>query len=256
MLKIERQKRIEENLRTYGSILISTMSQQLNCSEETIRRDLKEMESANKLKRIHGGAYLPDADDKGVPIYLRETFLPEEKRKLATYTIDNFIVDNDTIMLDCSTTCLSIAENILKSNKKVTIITNSLRIFNLFSQQSSNVKLQALGGSFRRHSNSFYGAQTLEMIGHYLADKYFISCPAIDIRYGLLDNNLNESYIRKACIDHSRKHYLIADHTKFYDTADYIIDGLQNIDTIVTTKKLSNTWESYLTQKAVPFFYC
>ena len=45
MLKIERHKLIEEELHTYGSILISTMSQKLDCSEETIRRDLKELEA-------------------------------------------------------------------------------------------------------------------------------------------------------------------------------------------------------------------
>ena len=50
MLKIDRQKYLDEELHTYGSILISTMSQKLNCSEETIRRDLKEMEAQNKLK--------------------------------------------------------------------------------------------------------------------------------------------------------------------------------------------------------------
>ena len=71
MLKIDRQKHLDEELHTYGSILISTMSQKLNCSEETIRRDLKEMEAQNKLKRIHGGAFLPDADDKGAPNYVK-----------------------------------------------------------------------------------------------------------------------------------------------------------------------------------------
>ena len=69
MLKVDRQRYLEEELHTYGSILISAMSQKLNCSEETIRRDLNEMESQNKLKRIHGGAFLPDADDKGCLLY-------------------------------------------------------------------------------------------------------------------------------------------------------------------------------------------
>ena len=82
MLKIDRQKHLDEELHTYGSILISTMSQKLNCSEETIRRDLKEMEAQNKLKRIHGGAFLPDADDKGAPVQLRETFSHRKKNDL------------------------------------------------------------------------------------------------------------------------------------------------------------------------------
>ena len=56
MLKIDRQKHLDEELHTYGSILISTMSQKLNCSEETIRRDLKEMEA--QMTKVHPYNYV------------------------------------------------------------------------------------------------------------------------------------------------------------------------------------------------------
>ena len=209
MLKIDRQKHLEEELHTYGSILISTMSQKLNCSEETIRRDLKEMESQNKLKRIHGG------------VQLRETFFSQEKERLAACAINRFIKEGDTIFLDCSTTCLTLAKELVQRNQKMIIITNSLRIINLFSNQSSNLKLISLGGTFRQRSNSFTGYQTTDAISYYIADKCFISNSAIDLTHGLLDNNMSESQVRKAFISQSRKHYLVADHTKFSDTAEY-----------------------------------
>ncbi|MCI8784872.1 MAG: DeoR/GlpR transcriptional regulator [Dorea sp.] len=256
MLKIERHKLIEEELHTYGSILISTMSQKLDCSEETIRRDLKELEAQNKLKRIHGGAFLPDADDKGAPVQLRETFFSEEKKKLASYAIDNFIKNSDTIFLDCSTTCLALAKEIVQRNLSVTIITNSLRIFDLFSNQFSKVKLIALGGTFRQRSNSFSGYQTTDAISYYLADKCFISNPAVDLDHGLLDNNMNESQVRKAYISQSREHYLIADHTKFFDSADYIITGLGSINMIITDKCLPDIWNEKLRQHNIPVRYC
>lgn len=256
MLKIDRQKAIEEELLAYGSILISDMSLKLGCSEETIRRDLKDMEAQNKLKRIHGGAFLPDDDDRGAPTNLRKTFLSKEKENLASYTIKNYIKENDTIMLDCSTTCLVLAQQLLISNMKVTIITNALQIFNLFGKQSSVVKLIAIGGSFRHRSNSFVGYQATGALSHYLADKCFISCPAIDLIHGLVDNNLNESQIRKSYIEHSRQHFLVADHTKFSDTADYIITGLENIDLIISDKKLPDIWEETLRNLSLPIRYC
>ena len=256
MLKIDRHKLLEEELRTYGSILISTMSQKLDCSEETIRRDLKELEAQNKLKRIHGGAFLPEADDKGAPVQLRETFFSEEKKKLAAYAIDHFIHNNDTIFLDCSTTCLALANEIVQRNLSVTIITNSLRIFDLFSNQFSKVKLIALGGTFRQRSNSFSGYQTTSAISYYLADKCFISNPVVDLDHGLLDNNMNESQVRKAYISQSREHYLIADHTKFSDSADYIITGLDSINMIITDKCLPDIWNEKLQQCSIPIRYC
>lgn len=256
MLKIERQKIIEEDLQVYGSILISNMSQKLNCSEETIRRDLKEMEAENKLKRIHGGAFLPDSEDKGAPVQLRETMFSKEKECLAAYALQHFISENDSIMLDSSTTCLALARQLLYANIKVTIITNSLRIFNLFDKQSQPVKLIALGGAFRQRSSSFVGYQTTEALSHYIADKCFISCSAIDLNHGLVDNNMNESQVRKCFLEQSRHHFLIADYTKFSDTADYIITGLENIDTIITDKPLSDKWEEKLRSIQLPTYYC
>lgn len=256
MLKIDRQKHLDEELHTYGSILISTMSQKLNCSEETIRRDLKEMEAQNKLKRIHGGAFLPDADDKGAPVQLRETFFSQEKKRLAACAIDRFIKEGDTIFLDCSTTCLALAKELVQRNQKMTIITNSLRIINLFGNQSSALKLIALGGTFRQRSNSFTGYQTTNAISYYIADKCFISNSAIDLTHGLLDNDMNESQVRKAFISQSRKHYLVADHTKFSDTAEYKITDLKNIDMIITDKRLSDVWEDKLQQCNIPICYC
>ena len=88
MLKLERQLFIEKELHEKGSVLVSELSKVLDCSEETIRRDIKEMEAAGKLNKIHGGAYLPDKYDKGVPIELRESFFASEKEQMADKAVD------------------------------------------------------------------------------------------------------------------------------------------------------------------------
>lgn len=256
MLKVDRHKAIEEELHKYGSILISEMSAKLECSEETIRRDLKDLEMQNKLQRIHGGAYLPDSEDKSVPTHIRETLLPEEKGRMAAYICKNHIHDNDVLMLDCSTTCLELAKYIFSSNKKVTVITNSLPIFTLFEAHPSDAKLVAIGGSFRAKSCSFSGYQATKAIGNYLADKSFISCPAIDIKHGLLDNHLNEAQVRKCFMDHSRQRFLVADHTKFSDIGDFIITGLEDVDVIVTDRKPSHDWEKTLSNYKLSIHYC
>ena len=111
MLKMERQQLIEKELQLSGSILISQMSKKIDFSEETIRRDLKEMEQKNILTRIHGGAYINDKYNEGVPISLRETFCIEEKDRLSNFIVENHIHHGDTIMLDASTTCYTLVVN-------------------------------------------------------------------------------------------------------------------------------------------------
>ena len=57
MLKVERQKIIRGELQKQGFVLVPALGNLFNCSEETIRRDLKEMENNGTLVRTHGGAY-------------------------------------------------------------------------------------------------------------------------------------------------------------------------------------------------------
>ncbi len=98
-------------------------------------------------------------------------FSHRKKKRLAACAIDRFIKEGDEFFLDCSTTCLALAKELVQRNQKMTIITNSLRIINLFGNQSSALKLIALGGTFRQRSNSFTGYQTTDAISYYIADK-------------------------------------------------------------------------------------
>lgn len=243
MLKIDRQNKIQEQLNSNGSVLISELSQQLSCSEETIRRDLKEMEQNHKLIRIHGGAYLPEKCTKGVPLQLRQIYFVKEKTLMSKHIIDSYIEENDFLLLDSSSTCLTLAQELILANINVTIVTNSLKICSLCNEASSNIKVICLGGTLVTRNSSFVGYRTTEALQSFVADKSFISCPSVDINYGLVDNNVNEGMVRSCMLKQSRKNFLIVDHTKFSETTNSIFADLNSIDVIVTDKKLSSDWE-------------
>jgi len=113
MLAFERKEIIKAEILQSGSILVSEMSKKLDCSEETIRRDLKDLETDGKIKRIHGGAYLSSLNDRGLPIRIRQTLLLKEKQDIADYAFSHFISENDTIMLDSSTICVTFAKKLV-----------------------------------------------------------------------------------------------------------------------------------------------
>lgn len=254
MLKLERQNTIEKELREKGSVLVSQLSKLLACSEETVRRDIKEMESAGKLNKIHGGAYLPDKYDKGVPIELRETFFENEKEQLAKEAI-HIIKDHSVLMLDSSTTCLKLAEAIASSGKCVTLITNSLRISSMFISKPSNVNLICLGGQLHKATASFTGYRTTDNLQQNFADISFISCPSVHLQHGLSDNNLNQGKVRKHMLDNSHYKVLIVDHTKVDAISDVLFYDLADIDLIITDLKLPSSWESYCKESSIEIIY-
>ncbi len=226
------------------------------CSEETVRRDLKELESQGLLKRIHGGAYIENYYEKGVPITLRDNLFANEKERLAEFIVSNFIHKGDTIMLDSSTTCTTIAKQILALNSQVTIITNSLRIANLFDNITSNTKIICLGGVLDSKTSSFDGPTTIDGISHFIADKSFISSAAIDAQYGILDNTITGAATRKAFLTHSRQKFYVGDNTKFLASADIIISNLSELNHIITTDSLPEIWNTVCANSNISIHYC
>lgn len=256
MLKIERQKIIDQEIYKQGFVLVPAMSEMLKCSEETIRRDLKEMESQGRLIRTHGGAYLIENFDKTYPTNLRKSYYHQVKDRLAQQAIEH-MHENDVIMLDSSTTCLALAEAMTRSQKMLTVITNSLQISILFNESNiTNINLICLGGTFRRRTSSFADQHTIDLLKTYHADRAFISCPNLTVEYGLSDNHLSEARVRETMLKHAQKRYLIVDHTKFDSSANILFEGLDTVDMIITDQRLDESWEKYIESRGITVEYC
>lgn len=244
MLKIERFSRIEEELKEKGSLDIPTLSQMLECSDETVRRDLRELETLGRLNRIRGGAYLSDKYDKTYASPLRKTLYQKEKSQISRKAIE-FVHDRDVVFLDSSTTCLTLAGLLLDSKLSLTIVTNSMLICSLCTEPNSHINLICLGGSLRTRTQSFVGYHTTDILTTYYADCAFISCPKVTLSEGLSDNYLNEARVRETMLKHARQRLLIMDHTKFDESANIRFNGLELIDTIITDEPLSAEWTTY-----------
>ena len=254
MLKIERHNIIDQEIRKQGFVLVPSMSERLGCSEETIRRDLKEMEKAGKLVRTHGGAYLIEKYDKGYPIELRRSYLQHTKERLAEAAL-TLVHENDVIMLDSSTTCLAIAEEILRRGVSVTLITNALEVCGLFREANSNINLICVGGTFRRRTSSFADPNTVEAIRRYYADIALISCPKVSAEFGLSDNHISEANVRKQMLRNAEKKVLVADHTKFEGNANILFEGLEELNVIITDQKLPEALESFAARGGIELLY-
>ena len=251
MLKLERHEKIMRLLLERGSLLVSDACELLSCSDQTIRRDFQELEEQGRLKRIHGGAFIPSADDKGVPVQIRKTLIVEEKRHIANIAASKFINPGDVLMLDSSTTCSTLARHLLASNIPITIISNSLEIVHDFAAMQNSAHLICIGGRYAKRSGSFIGSEAVSGISNHVADKAFISCNAVDMNHGLLDNYENQKDVRLAMLEHSRKQYLLVDHTKFNDEADFIISGFSKINGIVTDKEPDAAWMDFFRKQEI-----
>lgn len=250
MLKIERHEKIMDILRLRGSVLVTELSTRFSCSDETIRRDLKELEEKNELHRTHGGAFLPNKHDKSYPSEIRQVLLQAEKKTIVSKAVQ-LIHDNDFLFLDSSTTCLELGKCIIQANLSVTIVTNSLLLAQLCASQKNDVDLILLGGALRTHTLSTASAESLDQLNNYYADICFLSPPKISLEVGMTDNRMNEARVRSRMIERANKTVLLADHTKFQDYANLPVSALEKIDVLITDAGLANNWYAFAKEHAI-----
>lgn len=242
MLPLVRRNKIKELIYEKKSVSVGDLAKQFKVAEETIRRDLQELENDGVLKKIYGGATVNESVQDDVDVSLRAQILVREKDAIAKAAA-SFIHDGDSIFLDASTTSLSIAMQ--AQDKNITVITNSLIIANYLAEKEG-IKLFVVGGIFHKGSMSFLGKNTEATVQNYFVDKAFISSRSVHLVSGITDSNEQQAEIRHLAMKHANTTYFVADHTKFDKTSFAIISDFSPIDVMITDKSLSEVWKETL----------
>ena len=243
MFGVERRNKIMSILYDKRSILVQEAAVSFGVTEETIRRDLKELERQGLLSRTYGGAVLSDDTKTEAPLEIRESINIAGKDSIGRYAA-GMVNDGDTLFLDASTSSLYVAKHI-KNKKGLTVITNAERII-LELSSCVDMTLISTGGILRNKSLSYVGRAAENAISNYYANKLFFSCKGFSPKRELTDSNEQESEIRKTMIRCSSQVIFLCDHTKF-DKVGYVNTAkLSDINTIVTDTRFPEGWSEYL----------
>jgi len=252
VLPIARKAKIKEIIAEKKNVTVAELTQLFGLTEETIRRDLKQLEQEGFLTRIYGGAYINDGVLNDVDVNLREHIYVEGKRKIAEKCVE-FIQHGDSVFLDASTTSLYIAR--MLENRRITVVTNSIKIVNALID-NPGVNLIVTGGSISRQSMSALGRGAEQSLCGYFFDLAFISCRSLSRQHGITDSNEQQAEVRRLAVERANRAYLVADITKFDRTSFAHICGFEKIHTVVVDKPLDGEWREFLQQQNVRLVEC
>lgn len=242
MLAVERKQKIKDLILEKKSATVAELAQMFSVTDETIRRDLRSLEAEGILMRSYGGAFVQTGVENLIDYSIRSTVYLEEKAIIAQ-KCKNIIQNGDVIFLDNSTTTYAIAKAV--QDMRLTVITNSLPIINLFSQKQ-NIRLICTGGFFSIKELAFYGSKAQKSLNEYYVDKSFFSCRTLSIEQGVTDSNDDLAQIRKTIIKRSKEAYLVADHTKFNQASFITLCGYDCLTAIITDRPLPQEWHTSL----------
>ena len=252
MLPIARKNKIKEIILEQKSVTVSELTNIFKVTEETIRRDLKQLEEEGVLTRTYGGAFISEGVQNDVNVNLREHIHVEGKRTIAAKCL-TMIKSGDSIFLDASTTSLVIAT--MLEDKKLTVVTNSIKVINTLLDKQ-NINIVVIGGTLSPSSLSNVGRSAEYTMNHYFFDTAFISCRSVSMQHGITDSNEQQAAIRKLAAEHANNVYLIADYTKFDKTSFARICDFDLIDNVVVDKSLSQEWKQFLDEQNISLYEC
>lgn len=230
MLAASRKDLLLQRLRTDGRIVAKDIAAELGLSEDSIRRDLRELDAAGLVVRVYGGA-LPSSP--AVADYAARTALaPESKRRVAAAAVA-LIRPGATVILDGGTTTLAMV-GALPRTFRGTIITHSPTIAAALLEHEADVLL--IGGRLFKHSAVACGAAAVEATRRISADIFFLGVTGIHPTAGLTTGDADEAAMKRALASRAAETYALGSDEKIGAASRFAVLPLDEVTGILTDR--------------------
>ncbi|WP_426210492.1 DeoR/GlpR family DNA-binding transcription regulator [Massilia sp. TWP1-3-3] len=232
MLTSQRKREILDTLAHDGHLIAKALSERFAVSEDTIRRDLRELAAEGLLQRVHGGA-LPSSPAVA-NLTLRENLSSPAKERIARAAAQ-LVAPGHTIIVDGGTTSIQLVRCLPKS-LTATVVTHSPHVAVALADHL-DIEVILIGGRLFRHSMVTVGAAAIEALRHIRADMYFMGVTGVHLRAGLSTGDLEEAYMKRALASQAAETIVLASHEKINAASRCKIGDLGLANSIVLERE-------------------
>jgi DeoR/GlpR family transcriptional regulator of sugar metabolism len=229
MLREERHYYILEQLRLAGRIETQELSRSLAVSEDTLRRDLRELAADGKLQRVHGGALLRSPATGSFAE--REGQAAGAKRTLALAAV-RLLQDDQVILIDGGTTNLQVARH-LPRTLRATIVTSSPAIA-LAVLPLPQVDVLLLGGRLAKQVETTIGVTTAEALRCIRADVCLLGVCSLHAEFGISVADSEEAQIKRLMVAQAGEVVAVALADKLGTAMPYVVAPVRELTHLVT----------------------
>ena len=232
-----RQQRIIAMISRGDIIAVGDLALQFGVSPETIRRDIRALEEAGGLRRVHGGAAPAGSVDLTARRPVVERLgVEREAKTLAARAALPLFEDGMNVFLGGSSTMLLLAEALAQQGPALSVTTNMIDIATMLAA-NGRCKVTLLGGVVNAATRTLTGANTLEALDRQVFDLAVCGASAIDPVHGVLGPSEWHAAIGAALAKRSRRLAFVADSGKFGRGDAYVVQPLGRIDTLATDRR-------------------
>jgi DeoR/GlpR family transcriptional regulator of sugar metabolism len=229
LLKKERQAYILHQVNLHNKVLSSTLSVDINVSEDTIRRDLMELAQEGKIIKVHGGALSHSFSQVHFPV--NEVYSQSQKQTIGQKAI-SLISNGMFILTSGGTTILEMARS-LPPQLNATFISGSIAAI-LEYMNHPNIEVILIGDRISKSSKITVGSEAIAKVKQLKPDICFLGTNAIDLKHGITENDWEVVQLKRAMIESSQKVVCLSISEKINTFQPIHICELDKIDILIT----------------------
>ena len=214
MQSSDRRMSIYAILQQDKKVVVNELAAKFGVTKMTIRRDLSFFEKQGIVKTTYGGAYLTSGASVEPSFQLKSIQMVDDKHLIGQKAAE-LVEDGDTIIIDCGTTTLALAQFIF--DKKIMVITNSVPVVNLLKGRKY-IKLIVAPGEYEDDTQGMISPCTADFFRNIHADKVFLSTQGINAQGELTVPKMTDAHVKQALMRAGRQKILLADRSKFDQT--------------------------------------
>ncbi|MGZ3147104.1 DeoR/GlpR family DNA-binding transcription regulator [Lentzea chajnantorensis] len=229
MLAAQRRDLLLERLRTDGRIVAKELAAEVGLSEDTIRRDLRDLAAAGLCQRVYGGA-LPASPAVADYTARQEVSVPGKQRVAAAAAA--LVEPGSTVIIDGGTTALAVVRA-LPSDLRATVVTHSPTVASAL-EHHENVDVYVIGGRLFKHSMVACGAAAVEAAQGVHADLFLLGVTGVHPEAGLTTGDADEAAMKRALAHRAADTYVLASAEKIGAASRFSVLPLEEVAGVVT----------------------
>ncbi|OKJ06635.1 DeoR/GlpR family DNA-binding transcription regulator [Kitasatospora sp. CB01950] len=229
MLAAERRDHLLALLAREGKVVAKDVAADLGISEDSVRRDLRDLAAEGLCQRVYGGA-LP-ASPAVVGYAERQSVTPDGKRRVAAAAV-GLVRPGSTLILDGGTTALAVA-GLLPADLDCTVITHSPTVVAALLEHP-RAELFLLGGRIFKHSAVACGAAAVEAAQNVSADLCLLGVTGVHPEAGLTTGDADEAAMKRALAARAAETWILASAEKIGAASPFRVLPWPRIGGLVT----------------------
>jgi DeoR/GlpR family transcriptional regulator of sugar metabolism len=229
VLTAERRQVILTRLERDGKVVASELVDALGVSEDTVRRDLRELAAGGLIQRVHGGA-LPPAPS-AISFAQRLAVAPEAKAHLAEAALP-LLEGANVLLLDGGTSVLELARR-LPADRDCTVLTNAPPVAAALAAHP-RVEVVLIGGRLLKDSQTTVGAEALDALRHVRADACVLGICSVHPELGVMATDHDEAHVKRVMVEVSGEVIALATADKLHTASPWLVAPVTDVTHLVT----------------------